>query len=217
MIRIGNSRRYHEGETKNTSDFESKFLQQSKTLNLILNDYLEHDKLQDQLKSKSDLFIEQHESRIKKTESDQDIKHSQPLETFQEELEEEEEESENEGYLNPDHQLVYPGYDEAAEDQYYYPPDTPYTKGDNYGDENIASERYNTKDYENVISTTYAKARKYKRKAKKLYTNLQKLKSHYTKAKRKIGKLEAENQRLTDQIVIFARRVDEVEDAYDRL
>jgi chromosome segregation ATPase len=112
---------------------------------------------------------------------------------------------------------VYPGYDEEAEDQYYFPPERDYPKGGDYQDENIVSERYNTKDYENVISTTYAKAKKYKRKAKKLYANLQKLKSHYAKAKRKIGKLEAENQRLTDQIVIFARRVDEVEDAYDRL
>lgn len=45
------------------------------------------------------------------------------------------------------------------------------------------SDQYNTNDYENAISNTYAKAKKYKRKAKKLYNNLQKLKTHYDKAK----------------------------------
>ena len=54
-------------------------------------------------------------------------------------------------------------------------------KNENYIES--ASDQYNTNDYENAISNTYAKAKKYKRKAKKLYNNLQKLKIHYDKAK----------------------------------
>jgi predicted RNase H-like nuclease (RuvC/YqgF family) len=74
---------------------------------------------------------------------------------------------------------------------------------------------YSTNEIETALLTSYTKAKKYKRKAKKLYNNLAVLKEHYSKAKGKIKTLERENSMLTQRLMLFSERIDDLERTYE--
>lgn len=74
---------------------------------------------------------------------------------------------------------------------------------------------YSTNEIETALLTSYAKAKKYKRKAKKLYNNLSVLKEHYSKAKNKVRELEKENSMLTQRLMLFSERIDDLERTYE--
>lgn len=172
---------------------------------------LEHNKLQDHMKNTNeDTLLYQYESRIRKTESDKH-KISNDIQPEYDNEGEEEEDYELEDPLHED-QRHQP---ECSQEDYEYLNyhKIPYNIApDKYQETN--SDQYVTADYENVINTTYAKAKKYKRKAKKLYSNLQKLKAHYTKAKQKVSYLEAENEDLSNKMMMLTDRINEIEYAF---
>lgn len=110
--------------------------------------------------------------------------------------------------------------------------DFPHVDFDNYGHhespdkqpenvgisyENTQSDNYDTNDYENLINVTYEKARRYKRKAKKLYKSLQELKQKYRTQNEKIAELEDENREMSEKMYIFSNRIDELHHAYNKI
>jgi hypothetical protein len=158
----------------------------------------------------SNLFSLQHESRIKKTESDFDFRFPQAKESIGTEGEEDEDEIVQNIDFNDQPELIYDkhaGIDiqegEADNDGLSY--------------EDTETEQYNTADYEQLIATTYEKAKKYKRKAKKLYTNLQNVKSQFQEQSEYVKQLEDENQELSSKMLLFSNRVDDLQHAYNKL
>lgn len=166
---------------------------------------LEHDQLKDELVDPEDQqLIEEFESRIRKTDTDEERKYYAPKSTF--EYEEEEEESENEQIR----------YQEKVNPHRENKESKKYSKAKDYNSYEESGSGKES-DYEDVLNQTYLKAKKYKRKAKKLYSNLQRLKIHYEKAKQKIAELEFENHGINDKLLVFSNKVDKLQHAYDRL
>jgi hypothetical protein len=166
---------------------------------------LEHDDLKDDIVDREDKkLIEEFESRILKTGTDEERKYTANKNPYA--YEEEEEEDENEEMGEQEMSYLGHGYEEHKkyiEPKYY-----------NTYEESASGK---DSDYDDVLNQTYQKARKYKRKAKKLYSNLQRLKTHYERAKQKIAEMEFENYGLNDKLMMFSNRVDELQCAYDRL
>ena len=175
-------------------------------INQFIN--LEHEELQAKLENSEDQrLIEEFENRIKKTESDEKKDIGPPKQLQEIYKEEEEEESDDE--INPDHQVFYP-QDDEYEDLFRKTDKEKFPKP-GQGPEN---ENFDYEDYLNTLSEVQAKAKKYKKKAKKLYSNLEKLKIHYEKAKRNISELEFENQGLNNQLMIHSERLNRMEHSY---
>jgi len=164
-------------------------------------------------------LLAQFESRIKKTESDKEQILDPQRDTQDYEVEDEEEEDEEEDSRPGVPYYLHEGTYSSDQDpkKYYIQDQIEYPE--NYSDQNMQPEEvnYETNDYENAVASTYAKAKKYKRKAKKLYKNLEKMKAHYSKAKKKINGLENENTNLSDQLMMFSERVRELENLYQNI
>jgi hypothetical protein len=156
-------------------------------------------------------MIEEFESRILKTSIDEERKYTDKKNpyAFEEEEDEEDEEEENEESEKMEEtELAWLGHGSEEHKNYIEP------KYHNTYEESASGK---DSDYDDVLNETYQKARKYKRKAKKLYNNLQRLKTHYQRAKLKIDEMEFENLGLNDKLMMFSNRVDELQCAYDRL
>ena len=178
-------------------------------------DNLEHQRLADKLDDPEDQkLFEEFESRIRKTESGQDTNRRSP----QKQLEDSEQEESEEEEYDPEKQREEKSYSHHFKPS---PGPSPYdyqhlqkTKvPESFEEESSQADQ----KYDEILESTYQKARKYKKKAKKLYSNLQRLKSHYEKAKARIAQLEYENTTLTEKMMVFSGRVDELEHAYNDL
>ena len=124
------------------------------------------------------------ESRIKKTDPEFESKYEEAKDLLDQEFEDEEEEEEPEiTKEHAHHQHKRSTYRARQYEDKFNKIDEQFDKLDDENYIESTEDQYNTNDYENAISNTYAKAKRYKRKAKKLYNNLQKLKAHYDKAK----------------------------------
>lgn len=151
-------------------------------------------------------LLDEFESRIKKTESDKKVERVEegpPKQLLEWKYEEGREESN-------EHQIYCPENDQFEEifRKNFEKPESPQSFKKSETDEND----YNI---ENILIIANTKAKKYKKKAKKLYSNLQKLKFHYEKAKRNVSELEYENQTLNDQLQIYSERIHPIQNSYN--
>jgi hypothetical protein len=173
---------------------------------------LEHDDLKDEIVDTEDKkMIEEFESRILKTGTDEERKYTDnknPYAYEEEEDEEEENQETEKTEKTQETELAYLGHSYEEHKNYIEP------KYYNTYEESASGK---DSDYDDVLNQTYQKAKKYKRKAKKLYSNLQRLKTHYERAKQKIAEMEFENHDLNDKLMMFSDRVDELQCAYDQL
>ena len=111
---------------------------------------------------------------------------------------------------NEQPQLIYDKFGDVNT-----PEEIPEAEGFSY--EDTEGEQYDTNDYENLINITYQKAKKYKRKARKLYTSLQHQRQKNQDQADIIKQLEAENAELSSKMMLFSNRVDDLQHAYNKL
>ncbi|CAI2385662.1 unnamed protein product [Moneuplotes crassus] len=164
----------------------------------------EEQKQRDRLENSEDQrLLEEFESRIRKTDSEE--KRPKPPKQL-DELVSEGEDSEEE-FDETAHQIYQPKHDEYDNilRKKTFDPNLPpiYDDSDNENNE-----------YHKYLAQIEAKAKKYKRKAKKLYSNLQKLKVHYEKAKRNVDDLSIENNGLRDQLIAYEDRLNYLHSSY---
>jgi len=139
---------------------------------------------------------------LNKTDPDFERRYERAKQSLEIEEEEEEAETEQEREQNHQPELIY---DKYGNEEYYQHEPMPEYEGVSY--EDTQSEQYDTNDYEDLIRATLAKAKKYKRKAKKLYRSLQNLKIEFKAQSHKIDKLEDENRELSSRISVFPNRI----------